>query len=129
LVDADPKTFYAARPAYREAIPAKLRESFRPGGPRPDRALINVGSSLPILQLTADRARLVFDMRMLFDQGTQPVDVDARIAVECDAASLESKHPQWRVAQIQLIRARSVQMGAPEPGGPGGPGPKPMELP
>jgi hypothetical protein len=130
LVEADSKTFYAARPAYREAIPAKLRESFRPGRPKPDRAMLSPASSLPIMQPTANGARLVFDARMLFDKDTQPVDVDARVVVECDAASLESKHPQWRVAQIQLIRARSVQMPPGEPGGPGGPGPnRPLELP
>jgi hypothetical protein len=121
LVQANDK-FYAARPAYRESIPAKLRDAFRPYQPKPDRAMVNAGS-WPMVQLTPDGATLAFDARMLFDKDTQPVDVEARLVVGCDSASLEAKKPQWRVVQIQLIRARSVQVPQTEPGG------KPMELP
>jgi hypothetical protein len=123
LVQADAKTFYAARPAYRESIPTKLRDAFRPDQPKPDRAMVNVGGSWPTLQLTADGATLAFDARMLFDKDTQPVDVDARLIVGCDAASLEARRPQWRVVHIQLIRARTALAAPPEPGG------KPIQLP
>jgi hypothetical protein len=158
LVEADPKTFYAARPTYRDGIPAKLREalgellgvqtalleyrdgipaklreSFRSGGAKPERAMLNPSVLFPIIQPTADGVRLLYDMRMLFEVDSQRVEADARLVVDCDTASLESNHPQWRVTQIQLVRARTYQPPpSPEiPGesggpagavGPGGPG-------
>jgi hypothetical protein len=138
LVVADPK-FYVVKQDYREVIPALLKQTFRPGeypsADKPDKAVTNDAAGFPLLQSTATGKRFLYDVRFVFKEGrvvlkegrlleTRPVEVDARVALDCDDASLARKQPQWQFSQIQLLRAGAVGGGSPS-----GPGRGPVRVP
>ncbi len=129
LVVADPKTYYVVKQDYREVFPALLQQTFRPGeypsADKPDKAVTNDAAGFPLLQSTATGKRFLYDVRFVFKEGrvllkegrveTRPVEVDGRVALDCDDASLARKQPQWQFSQIQLLRAGAVSSG---PSGP-----------
>ncbi len=130
LIAADSKTFFGSK-ANLTAVPPALRQAFRPGAEKPDRAFVVETKSLPIMQATDGRKQVVFDLRFLFGpthKTLQNVEVDARLIVDCDDPALTKGPPQWQIKQIQLLRARTLTLkNEPNPGGnpqdqPGDPG-------
>jgi hypothetical protein len=121
LIDADAKRFYAIKQENAKAVPAALKKAFRPGEDKPSKAELMNANALPFIVPIPDGVQLAFDLRFtLDDKQKDALNVDARVFLECDAASLGSKQPQWQVKKIQLIRARSANAMADMIGGPRG---------
>jgi hypothetical protein len=126
LIDADQKRFFSLNDKERPAVVTALKKSFRPGEDKPSKTEVDKQVAMPLVQPVDGGVQLSFDLHFIFDDSqsdVKMVNVDARIIVQCDEASLAAKNPKWQVLAIQLIRARSTNQASNQ-----GPGPRPIRM-
>jgi hypothetical protein len=128
LIEADPKTFFVSKTPtltaeqHREVVIDALRKSFQPGEDRPEKAGVVTTAGFPLFQSVPGGKRLLYDMHFAFKPGRlgeRPVDVDARVVLDCPDHDGAPKQRPFQIVQIQLLRARAeIPQGL---GGPPGP--------